>query len=138
MVDFKKPFPIPDQSVIAATREESMSRFQMALDRHNQDFAGLIHYPHTYPHNTDSVGTYMRKEFEDAWDTIEALHAETRWIPVKEGLPEVGQTVEVALQGYVDFGHVNTSGLTWYIHLQDSCMSIESVTHWRPLPKGPQ
>ena len=67
---------------------------------------------------------------------------ERRWIPVEERLPEVWRNDETSeLVNYmiyspdfgVDIGNYHAKAKKWF------CMALPcTVTHWRPLPGGPE
>lgn len=69
-----------------------------------------------------------------------------RWIPVSEGLPDEGVEVQVAVSGrgqYVaTYRSTHPEHCTWTWGFLESGMRLvfdaEDVTHWRPLPDGPE
>ena len=75
-------------------------------------------------------------------EEIAVAQERTRWIPVEEKLPEVWRNDETAeLVNYmiyspyfgVDIGNYHAEAKTWL------CMALPcTVTHWMPLPAGPE
>ena len=75
-------------------------------------------------------------------EEIAVAQERTRWIPVTERLPEVWRNDENAeLVNYmiyspdfgVDIGNYHAKAKKWL------CMALPcTVTHWRPLPDGPE
>ena len=75
-------------------------------------------------------------------EEVAVAQERTRWIPVAERLPEVWRNDETAeLVNYmiyspyfgVDIGNYHAEAKTWL------CMALPcTVTHWMPLPEGPE
>ena len=75
-------------------------------------------------------------------EEIAVLQERTRWIPVEERLPEVWRNDETSeLVNYmiyspdfgVDIGNYHAKAKKWL------CMALPcTVTHWMPLPAGPE
>ena len=75
-------------------------------------------------------------------EEIAVAHERQRWIPVEERLPEVWRNDETAeLVNYmicspdfgVDIGNYHAKAKKWL------CMALPcTVTHWMPLPEGPE
>ena len=74
-----------------------------------------------------------------AADAIEALVEAQRWIPVGERLPEKYQSVLAARQGYApNKQHYVCEAWLNDFNWQNSCGTMENVTHWQALPQPPQ
>lgn len=75
-------------------------------------------------------------------EEIAVMQERTRWVPVTERLPEVWRNDETSeLVNYmiyspdfgVDIGNYHAEAKKWL------CMALPAcVTHWRPLPAGPE
>lgn len=75
-------------------------------------------------------------------EEIAVLQEREKWVPVTERLPEVWRNDETAeLVNYmiyspdfgVDIGNYHAKAKKWF------CMALPcTVTHWRPLPDGPE
>lgn len=94
----------------------------------------------------------------EAADKIESLRAEIarlreerRWIPVDERLPELNEANRFHFNGLVSCSNGNVCEMTYEIntyakherHRQPrwkwhGAISIWEVTHWQPLPPGPE
>lgn len=66
---------------------------------------------------------------------IEALkHHEPHWIPVTEGLPEVGENALLSYFDEITIGWLNSDGL-WSIYDGWKCVNADEVSAWMPLPE---
>lgn len=75
-------------------------------------------------------------------DVAPVVHGREKWVPVTERLPEVWRNDETSeLVNYmiyspdfgVDIGNYHAKAKKWF------CMALPcTVTHWRPLPDGPE
>jgi hypothetical protein len=87
------------------------------------------------------VGVWVREITDDHWladmvdlaaAEIARLREERRWVPVGEMLPKPGETVLMLMDGldpvsgWYENGHFHNAYDTPY------------VTHWMPLPPGPE
>ena len=67
-------------------------------------------------------------------EEIAVLQEKLRWIPVEERLPEVGERVIVARGGKSEQGvYLGVNGW-WKVYGANT----KKVTHWMPLPAGPE
>jgi hypothetical protein len=83
---------------------------------------------------------------ENERDTLRArvaeLEASSRWVPVSERLPKVGEncrTTSDVVMVWTDTGNI---GLDYFVHTtvpywHGYRSDRECVTHWRPLPEPP-
>ena len=101
------------------------------IDRVGLDGADLIQ------HLTDRCARYAEE--------IAVLQERTRWIPVEERLPEVEEMVLVVVDGQPADNVTLIGALelaTWYgedwILETWPCCENMRVTHWMPLPDGPE
>jgi hypothetical protein len=92
----------------------------------------------------DALSETDPKDVEELMDEIERLRAELaalkeaqRWIPVSEGLPEVGVHVEIVLGVPArNVSHGFYEGIDgWF---DTWARGHYPVTHWRPLPQPPE
>ena len=77
-------------------------------------------------------------------DEIAVMREQTRWIPVTERLPEIGEAVlvvangqpreNVTLVGAITLGEWYEGG--WFVETWADLNG--TVTHWMPLPAGPE
>ena len=82
---------------------------------------------------TRIVPTMNWQEIHEAIDiTIEALSADTEWIPCSERLPEKNKEVLISCDWGVDIGEYGDDGWRseWINHYDD-----DAVLAWMPLPK---
>jgi hypothetical protein len=62
-----------------------------------------------------------------------------KWISVEDRLPPDGQTVLIWSAGYIYQGwYEKTSLICGDFYDKDTCLIIENVTHWMPLPEPPK
>ena len=76
-------------------------------------------------------------EIAELKEQLSALQADTRWIPVGEGLPEKSMNVLVlSKNGHIYVACFNPSGNTFKSLYRNT--KYYKTTHWRPidLPKG--
>lgn len=69
-------------------------------------------------------------------DQRNALLEENRWIPVEERMPDAGTALLAweSLSGAAYPGTYDDKG--WF--LAGYFCAVHSVTHWKPMPKGPE
>lgn len=60
------------------------------------------------------------------------------WIPVSERMPEVGDIVLTAIDGCVNFGEVERSGVNYRYFTSVISGRELPATHWHPLPAAPK
>jgi hypothetical protein len=77
----------------------------------------------------------MEREYDKAVADLSRLREAERWIPVGERLPEdAGEYLILLDDGDVWVGTMGYIGrkLKWML------LDADKVTHWRPLPAGPE
>lgn len=107
-------------------------------------------YKHLYEQTKKMLAMYQDELIPGFRKTIEEMEAKSKWISVKDRLPEkiTNKVIVLCKNGYRGFGHYeNYKGKqTWYNLESDKpftdwdledCESYE-VTHWMPLPKPPK
>ena len=115
-----------------------------------EDLAGKVNLTEWSSCDVDAVGLAAADRIANQSTHIAALQQEIeklrgqlpRWIPVEERLPEVWRNDETAeLVNYmiyspdfgVDIGNYHAKAKKWL------CMALPcTVTHWMPLPTGPE
>jgi len=89
-----------------------------------------------------TIGSGSVVNFAARWREMEAeleqLREESRWIPVEERLPEDDVMVLVwrkcSKYSYPQYTAVHNSG-EWF---SNGGRKVNNITHWRPLPAGPE
>lgn len=68
------------------------------------------------------------------------LRERTRWISVKERLPEHTSQVIGATAKWVDtrMKYINGDWYEWDFDFEDYVITLEPPTHWMPLPSSPE
>ena len=80
-----------------------------------------------------TAGSPLQDDLLDAADAIEEL-SKPRWIPVTERLPETYTWVLVFSENHKVGFDAFYDGARW----KNAVMNSVIVTHWMPLPKGPE
>jgi hypothetical protein len=73
-------------------------------------------------------------------DEVKSIIAEaTRWIPVSERLPMHGDEVLAFDSSRNQWTAFRDTDSTWWVEtLGDGYEQIDNITHWMPLPAGPE
>ena len=78
---------------------------------------------------------YGKRDLQKLLDYIKELESQIpRWIPVEERLPESWVSVAVYSKEYGVLHNVWNKDGQWY----DEADVLTDITHWQPLPKGPE
>jgi len=106
------------------------------------------------------VSVKVREMTDDNWladmveiahDEIARLREERRWVPVGERLPELNEANRFCFNCLVCCTHGNVCEMTYEINTYakqernrqprwkwEGMISMREVTHWQPLPPGPE
>lgn len=90
--------------------------------------------------------SHARTDIPDLLAYIAELESENRWIPVSEMLPDEGRLVLgcATFLGHAtlsEFYSVEWNGVVWILDAPSGTprrCHRDFITHWRPLPKGPE
>lgn len=115
-----------------------------------EDLAGKVNLTEWSSCDVDAVGLAAADRIANQSTNIAALQQEIeklrgqvpRWIPVEERLPEDRSDVLVAAYWHerwgVYMGWCAPERAAWSVHVGIGDRSDIAVTHWMPLPSGPE
>lgn len=69
---------------------------------------------------------------------MEEYANQSKWISVKDRLPEIGQPYDAWLATNTRVADCGPYIGPWNEDFRRECMLIKGITHWRPIPEGPK